>query len=90
MSYSGSYTQRQSELGVPMRDLPRIAELYLMIRRPLRPTFPHSLEREYLDALERVRSFTIQFGSAQKFQSEARRRSDALQDALDGKPASCS
>ena len=62
----------------------KITELYLMIRRPLRPSFPQSFEQDYLDALERARSFTIRFGSAQTFQSDARLRSDALKNAIDG------
>ena len=54
-----------------------------MIRRPLRPTFSHSLLEPYLSALERTREFTIQFGSTQKFGSDAYRKSDALQKAID-------
>jgi hypothetical protein len=42
-------------------DLPKIAELYLMIRRPHRPTFPHSLLEPYLEVLERTRDLTISF-----------------------------
>jgi len=53
-------------------------------RRPHRPTFPHSLLEPYLSALERTRELTIQFGSAQKFGSEAYRKSHALKEAIDG------
>ena len=67
-----------------MRDLPKIAELYLMIRRPLRPSFPHSMEADYLAALERVRDFAIRFRSAQKFGSDAMAKADTLTDAIDG------
>jgi hypothetical protein len=55
-----------------------------MIRRPLRPTFPHSLLDPYLAALERARDLTISFRSAQKFGSDAMAKSDALTEAIDG------
>jgi hypothetical protein len=54
-----------------------------MIRRPHRPTFPHSLHEPFLAALERTRDFAIQFRSAQKFGSDAMARADALQAAVD-------
>jgi hypothetical protein len=55
-----------------------------MIRRPLRPTFPHALRETYLAALERTRDLTVKFSSAQRFGSAARKKSDALQDAING------
>jgi hypothetical protein len=55
-----------------------------MIRRPRRPTFPHALEADYLAALERARHFTVRFGSAQRFGSDARTKCEALSDAIDG------
>ena len=55
----------------------------LMIRRPLRPTFPHALIEDYLAALERTRHFSVQFRSAQKFGSDAMAKADALTDAID-------
>jgi hypothetical protein len=54
-----------------------------MIRRPRRPTFPHALEVDYLAALERTRQFTVEFGSAHKFGSEAYKKSNALSEAID-------
>jgi hypothetical protein len=54
-----------------------------VIRRPRRPTFPHSLEADYLAALERMRQFTVEFGSAHKFGSEAYKKSHALTEAID-------
>jgi hypothetical protein len=54
-----------------------------MIRRPLRPTFPHSLHEPFLAVLERARDFAIQFRSAQKFGSDAMAKADALTQAID-------
>jgi len=53
-----------------------------MIRRPLRPSFPHSMEADYLAALERTRDLTISFRSAQKFGSDAMAKADALTEAI--------
>ena len=55
-----------------------------MIRRPLRPSFPHSMETDYLAALDRTRDLTISFRSAQKFGSDAMAKADALTGAIDG------
>lgn len=66
-----------------MPHLPKIAERYLMIRRPRRPTFPQSLEEDYLAALERARTFTIKYGSAHPFGSDAHTKSYALAKAID-------
>jgi hypothetical protein len=54
-----------------------------MIRRPLRPTFPKSLEADFLSTLERVRDFAIRFRRAQKFGSGAMAKADALAEAID-------
>jgi hypothetical protein len=54
-----------------------------MIRRPFRPSFPYALHQTYLEALSRARHFTIQFGCAQRFGSDARKKSDVLQQAID-------
>ncbi len=55
-----------------------------MIRRPRRPTFPQSLESDFLTALERARDLTIRFKSAQEFGSDAYSKGDALTEAIDG------
>lgn len=62
-----------------MSELPRITEIYLMVRRPLRPSFSQVELETFLAALDRAMEYAMRYGRAQKFRSEALQRCETFQ-----------
>lgn len=63
--------------------IPRVLELYLMIRRPLRPSFSNNEMPMLLDALREARLWSLKYGSCQPFDSPGHVRCYALAKAID-------
>ena len=67
-----------------MRDLPKITELYLMIRR--RRQADHFSERDMenlLETLRRTRHFALKYQGSHGFGSDGRRKAEAFCGAID-------
>lgn len=67
-----------------MPDLPKISELYLMVRR--RRSSDHFTMRDMenlLETLRRSRQFTLKYEGSHKFGSGSRRKAEAFHKAID-------
>jgi hypothetical protein len=67
-----------------MRDLPKITERYLMVRR--RRQSDHFSQRDMenlLETLRRTRHFALKYQHSHGFGSEGRRKAEAFCDAID-------